>query len=239
MLERIRRLLGSKDQSPPALPPQAPFEYLTVRGEDVAEEMRRAESRSGIVPVFMGNRNAFERAVEIIDLNAVESDAIQRAGLELNVDEWIKGRVAEEPEDYEVEETETGTPDTVPAFSPARDILSGEFEREVFIGLIPVETPWLVPAYLKPGGWNECPEPHVHLAFFRRWHERYGARVITVTNDIIEFAVARPPSTHAEASTLAWEQFVYCTDIVHQGVETLGNLRASLINSPNWYFWWD
>jgi hypothetical protein len=79
----------------------------------------------------------------------------------------------------------------------------------------------------------------VHLAFFRHWHDRYGARVITVTNDIIEFAVTRPPSTPAAANELAREQFVYCPDIVHQGVNTVGNLRASLLNSPNWYFWWD
>jgi|ERR1043165_2307511 hypothetical protein len=135
MLDRFRRLFGGKNEPTSAPPPEAPFEYLIVRGEDVAEEMRRAENRSRIVPVFMGTRKAFENAVELIDLNPVGADEIKRAGLELNVEEWIKTRVAEEPEVYEVEETETGTPEVVPAFSPARDILSGEFEREVFIGL--------------------------------------------------------------------------------------------------------
>ena len=239
MFKRIKNIFGDKDQTPPAPPPEAPFEYLTVHGKNVAEEMRRAESRSGVVPVLMGKREAFEQAVELIDLNPGDFEQIKEAGLHLDVEEWIKSRVESDPEDYEVEEAETGNVEATPAFTPARDILSGEFEPELFIGLIPVETHWLVPAYLKPGGWNECPEAHVHLAFFRRWHERYGARVTTVTNDIIEFAVARPPSTSAEAEELAWEQFVYCTDIVHQGVETLGNLRASLVNSHNWFFWWD
>ena len=230
---------NGNDQPPAEPPPEAPFEYLTVRGEAVAAEMRRAESRAGVVPVLMGNRKAFEQAVELIDLNPGDFDEIKKAGLELNVEQWIKDRVEEDPDVFEVEETQSATPDNPPPFYPARDVLTGKFEREVFIGLIPVETHWLVPAYLKLGGWNECPDAHVHVAFFHRWHQRYGARVITVTNDVIEFSVARPPSTDAEAQELAWEQFVYCTDIVHQGVDTLGNLRASLVNSPNWYFWWD
>lgn len=245
MADFFRRLFGRRDDKDgndrrsAEPPPHAPFEYLTVSGEAVEEQMRLAESRSGIVPILMGNRESFERVIEQIDLNPGDLDEIKKSGLALNVEQWIKERVAEEPDTYEVEEEEHGTPDATPLFVPARDISTGKFEREVFIGLIPVETHWLVPAYLKMGGWNECPEPHVHVAFFHRWHERYGARVTTVTGDIVEFSVARPPTTHAAAQELAWEQFVYCTDIIHQGVETLGNLRASLLNSPNWFFWWD
>ena len=38
---------------------------------------------------------------------------------------------------------------------------------------------------------------------------------------------------------LAWEQFLFCEDIVSQGVETISNLGATLLNSPYWFFWWD
>ena len=38
---------------------------------------------------------------------------------------------------------------------------------------------------------------------------------------------------------LAWEQYLYCQDIVVQGCETIANLAATLLNSPFWYFWWD
>lgn len=239
MFDRIKKLFDGDGNGQSTPPPQVPFEYLTIHGKDVVEEMRQAEMRSGVVPVLMGNREAFEGTVELIEENSTDFDEIREAGLKLNVEEWIKSRIEESPEYYEVEEGATGVVDTTPLFTPARDILSGKFEPEVFIGLIPVETHWLVPAYLKPGGWNECPEPEVQLAFFHRWHERYGARVVTVTSDIIEFAVSRPPATADEARDLAWEQFVYCADIVHQGVQTLGNLQATLINSPNWFFWWD
>ena len=165
MFERVSRLFGGRKRTPPAPPPEAPFEYLTVHGEAVADEMRRAAKRAGVVPVLMGTREEFAEAVALIKKSPDDFDAITQAGQELNVEEWIRERREAEPDYYEIDETEDGTVEAIAAFSPARDVLTGEFRPEVFIGLIPVEAPWLVPAYLKSGGWNECPEPHVHLAF--------------------------------------------------------------------------
>jgi hypothetical protein len=42
-----------------------------------------------------------------------------------------------------------------------------------------------------------------------------------------------------EARRLAHEQFIYCADIVHQGVQTESNLAQTLLGSGNWFFWWD
>ena len=48
-----------------------------------------------------------------------------------------------------------------------------------------------------------------------------------------------PPTTRSAAYQLAWEQYIYCSDIVIQGTQTLSNLAASLLNAPIWFFWWD
>jgi len=49
---------------------------------------------------------------------------------------------------------------------------------------------------------------------------------------------SRPPTREA-ALELAREQYVYCSDIVDQGVQTLSALAAVLMQSAWWYFWWD
>jgi hypothetical protein len=38
---------------------------------------------------------------------------------------------------------------------------------------------------------------------------------------------------------LAQAQYVYCPDIVDQGVESIEALAATLLGDPRWFFWWD
>jgi hypothetical protein len=38
---------------------------------------------------------------------------------------------------------------------------------------------------------------------------------------------------------LAMEQYLYCADIVDQGVESVANLATLLLKQKVWYFWWD
>jgi hypothetical protein len=78
-----------------------------------------------------------------------------------------------------------------------------------------------------------------HAALWRYWQERYGATVACIANDVIEFTVSKPPRTREQALELARQQYVYCADIVHQGVGTVEALAATMMNSSVWYFWWD
>jgi hypothetical protein len=79
----------------------------------------------------------------------------------------------------------------------------------------------------------------VHVAFLKRWHEAWGAEVVGIAGDVVEMEVARPPKDRAAALALAREQFLYCADIVHQGVGSLEALGAILLGGKVWYFWWD
>jgi len=95
------------------------------------------------------------------------------------------------------------------------------------------------PSVLKAGGWNECPGAEVQTAISRYWHEKHGAEVACLSGDVVECLVSRPPSDQESADRLAREQYVYCPDIVWQGVQTVSNLSKMLLKSGYWYFWWD
>jgi hypothetical protein len=73
----------------------------------------------------------------------------------------------------------------------------------------------------------------------RYWKERYGAEIVSLSGDVIECAVQKPPRTIEDSIELAWEQYWYCSDIVDQGTQTIMNLAAGLMNSDYWFFWWD
>lgn len=111
--------------------------------------------------------------------------------------------------------------------------------KEVLVGLVPTGRSWEVPAFLKLGGWNECPIAEVHVALHRCWNETFGAEIACVSSDILECTVSRPPSSVAEATELAIQQALYCPDLIGQGVGSMESLISLLLGARSWHFWWD
>jgi len=107
------------------------------------------------------------------------------------------------------------------------------------IALIPTEDHTAIPAYMQWGNWNACPPPAFHVAALRAWRDLYGAELIGLGADTIDLRVARRPATRDEAVALAGAHYVYCPDIIDQGVGTLRALAAGLMASDWWFFWWD
>lgn len=130
-------------------------------------------------------------------------------------------------------------PQPSPGLSVAADVLSGEAHDQVHIALIPTKDWTTVPAHLRWGGWNDCPAAEVHVAALRSWRTRYGVELVGIRGDTMNLRAARRPKTRDEALELAREQYVYCTDIIDQGVDTYSALAASLMHDDWWYFWWD
>lgn len=131
------------------------------------------------------------------------------------------------------------TPQDSLGLSVATDILTGKALPKVYIALLPTADATEVPAYLRWGGWNACPEPAYHVAALRAWRERYGAELVGMAFDTLNLRVARKPKTRDEALALAREHYVYCSDIVEQGTQTFSVLASALMNDDWWYFWWD
>jgi len=247
----LKSLFGSRSTVKPAsaapppdvAPVAVPWETLEVPGAEAFSTVLALRNREpSVTPVVLGDEEDIERVLEAFEYAESSVDEIISAGEALDVPGWIEERIAADPEYYHEAPSEsatTGEPEQAQPLSLAFDVLSGEPKRLVHIALIPTAKSWEVPAHLKLGNWNECPATEVHVAFFKSWFERYGAVVTAIGPDTVEFSVANPPKTMEEARILAREQFVYCADIVFQGVQSVENLAKVLVNGGNWYFWWD
>lgn len=144
-------------------------------------------------------------------------------------------------------QVETGTSHTLP--TPQQESLAAfqydSLQRKylplpsVIILLLPAKASYQAPSYLDFGNVNACPSPAVHVAAAKWWQRKYGAELVSITNDSMEFYVKNPPKTNQDALTLAREQFIYCPDLVKQGAGNLSQLAADIRNARFWTFWWD
>lgn len=233
-------------QAEPAKSSQMTFKTIDVTGKDAVNklnEYREKYQPGGEYPVIIGDESDLDMIQEIFEAHSEEPSAIIEASYDVNLDGWIANR-KREMEEYELDMVELlgqwpGESPNKGAILLHTDIGTGEPKPSVVIGLPKLEEPWQLPAAIKYGGWNECPEPKVQCAFHRQWMKGFGAQITGASGDVIECTVANPPTDRESAVELAWQQYWYCADIVDQGTQTINNLAASLLNSHYWYFWWD
>jgi Domain of unknown function (DUF4253) len=219
---------------------------LKIAGRDAIRLLNEYRSRyatSGQYPFLIGDSEELGRIKENAEFNEQDPARIIRASLRIKIAKWIAGR-RKEAEEYEFspEEMLGEWPGEIlekGSIDLHKEVLSGKVKPGVYLGLAKIEKPWHLPAILKYGAWNECPEPEVHCAFHREWQERFGAEITGMSGDVVECAVRNPPADRKTATILAWEQYWYCPDIVEQGCGSVSNLAATLLNSHYWYFWWD
>jgi hypothetical protein len=218
----------------------APFALVPAPGDKVSEIWTELRQRPGVAPVLLGNRDAVGLLLKELNTDPRSPEEVLEQAGKLDVDTWMAERIRSRPEYFDVARMDVpwdGAPRSIPPFIPALDHRGVPYP-EVIFGLIPVEVPWLVPTHLRTAAWGDCPDAVVHTAIFRRWYERYGAVVSTIADGVVEIHVERPPATPAAAHELAVELFIYCPDIVCQGVRSIGNLAAAILNGRLWYFWW-
>jgi hypothetical protein len=231
----------------------APVYYLLTPGEKAEalwHKLRDAAGETGRWPLVIGRSADSEDPLAmleyLIDENVdLSPRKIIEEGLNLDTAEWFELRLDSNlPGEEEVlpdEEPgeETAGPNPSHSFSLPFDLLTSVPHPTVAIALLPTTTPWEVPAYLPFGGWNECPDPHEHLAVMKGWYELHGAEPFGYGGDVVEMFVTRPPQDLPGARALAREQYAYCADIVDQGTETVEDLARGLVASSAWFFWWD
>jgi len=222
------------------------FTALKISGGDairILNEHRLRFPVTGQYPFLIGDHTELERVKEADEINNQDSDDIMEASLNFNLTDWMSRRRNEAAEDgFSPRELLGKWPNEVTdqgSIGIHKDVLTGKIKPEVYLGLARIERPWYLPAILKFGGWNDCPEPEVHCAFHRHWNEKYGAEITGMSGDIVECSVKKPPIDREAAIALAWEQYWYCSDIVEQGCGSVSNLAATLLHSPYWFFWWD
>ncbi len=222
------------------------FKQLCIAGEKALESLeshRMNFAVTGKYPFLIGDAEELERVKEAAEYNKETPDEIIEESYNIDLDQWVKARRAE------LEEFEFN-PDDVLGVWPGliedkggiclhKKDSYGRVLPEVFLGMADIKEPWQLPAELKFGGWNDCPNPEIHCALFRKWQAEFGAQITGISGDVIECTVLNPPLDQETAVELAWEQYWYCADIVDQGCESINNLAAALLESPYWFFWWD
>lgn len=114
------------------------------------------------------------------------------------------------------------------------DLSCAESSDMVLIVLIPTDRPWEAAAYLGFGGFNACPAPWVHVAYAREWSARFGARLLVLTHDMLEFEVAHPITSRENAAAMAAVHARYCSDL-----PPIVEHAAYLLGAQLWQFWWD
>lgn len=234
-----------------------PYQVLTVPGDTALAEWERLRAAGESWPVILGGEDGLTFLAEQFGFDGLpdlpsgdprDVPAILRASEDVRLPEAMRARFEEAtvPPMAPVEALplpERGEwPDAAPeptGLTVVRNLLSNRPHDHVYIALLPTRNGWEAPAYLYWGGWNDCPDPALHVAQLRSWHERYGAELVGLNADTFNLRVSRRPESREEALALAEEQYFYCTDIVDQGTETLSVLAAALMADDWWYFWWD
>jgi len=118
------------------------------------------------------------------------------------------------------------------------DLMCAASSDMVLIVLIPTVRPWEAAAYLGFGGFNARPAPWVHVAYAREWFTRFGARLIVLTHDALEFEVARPITSREDAAAVAAVHAHYCSDTFDTDPSKVEH-AAYLLGARLWQFWWD
>jgi hypothetical protein len=202
-------------------------------------------------PVILGPPEEIEPRRKSIEANETTVSDTLRYAETVDFEQWLSKRTAEQLEDFrDGDDGDESTlfaqvgdwPDGVASSKQLQNLFNVSTRKpheRIAIAMVPTQSPWEVPAFLRLGGWNECPEAGIHCAAHRYWHERYRAVIAAATNDVIELSVAKPPTSRDAALELARQQYTYCADIVEQGTQTLANLAASLLSGSTWFFWWD
>lgn len=262
LFDTIRRWLGGDVEEPaaPAVSPEIvgtpPFPYplVTVHGEVALAKWTELRGRGDCWPVILGSDedvDALREGITDIEDRAPAEILAVAAGLSFPAslaqrreedDRRARAYLGLTDADLEGEdEPELGDwPDLVePVGLTVASHYTGQVYDRVHIALLPCSTGWEAIAHLGWGNWNSNPAAEYHVAALRAWHERYGAELVGCSRDVLNLRVTRRPATREEALDLAREQYLYCNDIVDQGVGSLAALAATLMEGDWWFFWWD
>jgi hypothetical protein len=233
------------------------FPYIVVPPQKAGEELEVEDKiglQQGFTPIIivpgLWNSTRVSARARLRKVRELPLDAYDAAfGREFLTGEF--GRLYEDHE-FDPECLDPAVFDALQAIAP-KSVPSGlnllqrynletrsmESVPELAIMRIPTTDTHTVPVYLDWGGWNAVPSPLEIVAVSRHWGELYGARLTAIGSDVLEFTVARRPTTHSAAVALLKEQYCFAPDNWENDQQVLEEAAAQLLVSNTWYFWWD
>jgi hypothetical protein len=237
--------------APPAPMPEFPFPLQAAPGSVAVRQWRTLQAewrKEGCSAVLLGDAKEVKRMADAFSYNTTSVEKLLETAKALKAFRIFRHKLSEireywesdEPDDHPLKVGEWPTqPVEAQELGAHRDVLTRKPKETVYFAKIPTVHSFEIPAYLQFGGWNDCPSPEEHVAMLRRWSERYGLEIYAITGDVMECELTRLPVDRKAALNLAREQYLYCSDIVDQGVGNIATLAAILGCSTHWYFWWD
>ncbi len=215
-----------------------PFETRVVPGSEALSE-RELAAAEGICPVIMGSGDDVRLLQEQLELDPVSMEEVLAEAETCDLERWMAELLEQDGDYYQFNGDWPTQPVQPTGMILHLDLFTSRPKSRIIIGLVPVRESWKIPAIFGYGDWNACPATHIHVARHHVWHQKYQSEIIGISGDIIQCSVGRRPATREEALQLAREQYLYCDDIVSQGVGSVEALAATLLESDYWYFWWD
>lgn len=211
--------------------------------------LRVLAGRVGHWPVILGSPEEVRRLRE----RAIGGSRIEilREAAALDVEEWFRSRRERAVAWHEAlfdrreraregDRDREGLPAPVESISPPRPATVRE--GKVALALIPGDPEGLaVAAALGFGGSEgDCPPPPVHSRIWRDWRSAFGAEIVSLSADRVEFVVARPPTDLVEARALATRHWLYCPSRIAEtdADGALDRLASLLLRNPRWRFRW-
>jgi hypothetical protein len=219
---------------------------LMTDGASAVELWRRLRLAAGEIghwPIILGGDADLDQHHESFRMMSEESGCgsamdIVTAGTKVDVPGWLTDRASEDARARARGQWPEGDL-ALHHFTLAVDPEHGAPLSRVYVGLLPTVISWQAPAYLRFGGWNDCPAPEYHVAMAKYWRHAYGAEIVGLGGEVLELAVARPPQDRSAALRLAREQFVYCPETIRHGTGSLETRAAMLLGATAWSFWWE
>lgn len=219
------------------------------------KEIADLHPTTGYWPLLIGSPEAVKEAVECrADLASDEPDTTDPAAIDL--DTWfaerlemVTGADEDDPEDeplgtewLEIDVEALVSQDELEELDDTPSaVTDDEFEPlpSVGIALVKADRPADILLDRPFGGWNDCPSDAELVAILRRWEDRYGVRLMSITHDSMELHRSSPVADPDLAVTIAKEVAIVAPDIVLQGTETAQVLAEELMSRPHWFLWWD
>ena len=208
-----------------------------AKAESLQQELRRLLAGHEYYPVII------QKGFYWVPPGARSIPAVIEATLSFDVLGYHKKRAAsdeflpDEPRDEWPKKVDKHERLTIPFY-----LFSQQPRPEIYIVIVPTQHAWQAPIYLNWDVYHEDEElsnVNIAAAMFKYWQEKYGAEIVAMEGSVVEAIAQKPPTTREQAMDLAREQFVFCYDIVYQGVGSIDYLAATLLGSKYWYFWWD
>lgn len=203
---------------------------------------------SGFWPVIVGDKDDLRVRSEMLEGRSHE-DAHNEISLasQFNYAKWekqAKSDVAPLGDDDEQIEDEYLIFDAseieLLATSPALKSAFPANKMETnYIAIIECKSPSHIPAILSLGEFNNCPSSDIHIALIQKLEKEAGAQLMSLTSDTVELHLTKLPKNQKTLAELSIINYLWASDVVSQGTESVPALAEAMQESETMFLWWD